>query len=272
MSFVTTTKMPNEVEGPALWFAFSGDRILVNTDEERTALPLTSDLGSLGLKTLRTVYLGALDGVACFAGDLGADFETPEGMSLMGLWRLFGAVGEELFRVAGRAFQLIEFERTHQYCGKCGTPTKDRQDERAKFCPKCGLLSFPRMSPAIIVAIRDADRILLARAARFPRELYSVLAGFVEPGESLEQCIRREVREEVGIEVKEIRYFGSQPWPFPNSLMVGFTAEYAGGEIKIDPSEIVEARWFSASTLPKIPDKISIARRLIDAFVEEVSK
>jgi NAD+ diphosphatase len=124
------------------------------------------------------------------------------------------------------------------------------------------------MSPAIIVAVVRGRTILLGHAARFPGAMYSVLAGFVEPGESLEDCVRREVKEETGVKVKDIRYFGSQPWPFPNSLMVGFTAEYAGGEITMDEKEIVDARWFTADSLPTIPDKISIARKLIDWFVE----
>jgi NAD+ diphosphatase len=125
------------------------------------------------------------------------------------------------------------------------------------------------MSPAIIVAVVKDKKILLARASRFPYEMYSVLAGFVEPGESLEACVKREVREEVGIEVKNIRYFGNQPWPFPNSLMVAFTADYAAGEIRIDETEIVDAGWFSANNFPLIPSKISIARHLIDWFAEK---
>jgi NAD+ diphosphatase len=218
---------------------------------------------------MRTIYLGALDEVPCRIGEIGPGAELPEGWSLVGLRHLFGAVDEEFFRVAGRSFQILEFERNHQYCGRCGGPTEDKREERAKICPACGLAAFPRMSPAMIVAVRRGRRILLARAPRFPEGLYSVLAGFVEPGESMEECVQREVREEVGVEVKSIRYFGSQSWPFPNSLMVAFTAEYAGGEIRIDGEEIVEAGWFEADSLPAIPDRISISRKLIDAFLEE---
>jgi NAD+ diphosphatase len=127
------------------------------------------------------------------------------------------------------------------------------------------------MSPAIIVAVVRDKTILLAHAARFPGAMYSVLAGFVEPGESLEECVRREVKEEAGVDLKHIRYFGSQPWPFPNSLMIGFTAAYAGGEITADQKEIVDARWFQAKDLPLIPEKVSIARKLIDWFVEKYS-
>jgi NAD+ diphosphatase len=144
-------------------------------------------------------------------------------------------------------------------------------DERAKICPKCGLVAYPRLSPAVIVAVLRDNCILLAHSHRFPAKFYSVLAGFVEPGETLEECVEREVYEEVGIRVRAIRYFGSQPWPFPDSLMIAFTANYAGGEIRIDHSEIADANWFSANDLPHIPPKISIARQLIDWFLEKES-
>jgi NAD+ diphosphatase len=189
-------------------------------------------------------------------------------MEFQGLRKLYGVLEEEVFWVAGRAFQIMDWDRTHQYCGKCGSPTRNKIDERAKVCPSCGTVSFPRMSPAIIVAVIRDHAILLAHAARFPGAMYSVLAGFVEPGESLEDCVRREVKEEAGVELKNIRYFGSQPWPFPNSLMIGYTAEYAAGEIMMDGKEITDAQWFTADRLPAIPDKISIARKLIDWFVE----
>jgi NAD+ diphosphatase len=137
----------------------------------------------------------------------------------------------------------------------------------AKECPGCGFLSFPRISPAVIVLVEKENRVLLARVKRFTTELYSVLAGFVEPGETLEETVRREVEEEVGIKVKNLRYFGSQPWPFPDSLMIGFTADYESGEIKIDETEIADAGWYDPDRLPTIPGKISIARELIDWFV-----
>lgn len=272
MRFVGSPNPPQGAEGPAWWFVFSREKILVETTPVKATLPLVRDPSALGLKTIRAIYLGALDGIPCRIGEIGPEAELPQGLSLVGLRQLFGAVDEDLFRVAGRAFQTLEFERSHQYCGRCGSPTENKKDERAKICPRCGLAVFPRMSPAMIVAVRRGTEVLLARSARFPEGLYSVLAGFVEPGESLEQCVQREVREEVGVEVQSIQYFGSQPWPFPNSLMVAFTAEYAGGEIRVDRAEIVDAGWFTADSLPKIPDKISISRRLIDAFVESSKK
>lgn len=270
MGFVASIKPPHNVQGSAWCFAFSGQKIVVVKSGEGIRLPSSNNPASFGFDS-PTIYLGALDGVDCLAGEIAEGYELPETMSLVGLRQLFGAVKEELFLVAGRAFQLVEFERNHRYCGKCGGRTADKPKERAKICPTCGLAVFPRMSPAIIVAIRNQGRILLARAPHFPEGMYSVIAGFVEPGESLEQCVQREVREEVGVEVTDIRYFGSQAWPFPNSLMVAFTAECSEGEIRIDQEEIVDAGWFTAESLPRIPDRISISRRLIDAFLEEVS-
>jgi NAD+ diphosphatase len=142
------------------------------------------------------------------------------------------------------------------------------ETERARRCPRCGFMSFPRLSPAVIMRIDRDDRILLARNVSFAQGFFSVLAGFVEPGESLEEAVVREVHEEVGLELTDIRYFGSQPWPFPHQLMIGFTARYAGGEIQIEPTELAEAGWYGRDALPALPGKISISRRLIDAWIE----
>jgi NAD+ diphosphatase len=229
---------------------------------------MPDSLATLNLKPVRTFYLGALNGRSCYAAECDEETSPPEGMTFEGLRQLVGWIDDGLFWAAGRAKLIIQWDRTHQYCGQCGRPTVDKSDERAKLCPECGLVVFPRMSPAVIMSVIRGDRILLARSPRFPEGFYSVLAGFVEPGESLEECVRREVREEVGLELKNIRYFGSQPWPFPNSLMIGFTAEYASGETTIDQMEIVEAGWFSADHLPRIPPRLTIARHLIDDFVK----
>jgi NAD+ diphosphatase len=137
----------------------------------------------------------------------------------------------------------------------------------AMRCTRCGMMHYPRVSPAVIVRVRRENEILLARSPGFPKGMRSVLAGFVEPGESIEETIHREVREEVGLEVENLGYFGSQPWPFPNSLMIGFTADYAGGEIRPEPGEIEDAGWYRADELPQLPPKVSIARRMIDDFV-----
>lgn len=272
MPFFPSYQQSFEEREPAWWFVFSGNKLLVERKNHGAGIPLLNGLDTLGLRALRKQYLGTMDGYPCLCAESEADALVPDGMELHGLRKLYGSLDEEMFWLAGRAFQTIDWDRTHQYCGRCGRPTKDKADERAKLCLDCGTVNFPRMSPAVIVAVVRDRSILLAHAARFPGSMYSVLAGFVEPGESLEDCVRREIREEAGVEVKNIRYFGSQPWPFPNSLMVGFTAEHALGEIRTDQKEILDAQWFTADNLPTIPDKISIARRLIDWFSEQYNR
>ena len=261
---------------PACWFIVQGDKLVVRPAEESSAVPLATDPVELGIVPVRVLYLGALEeeGAApldCYAAEIAADAPLPEGMVADGLRLLYPQLGDALFGVAGRAFQILAWDRTHQYCGQCGTPTENAGHERAKRCPSCGLIAYPRLSPAIIIAVvrrtEEGYVILLARNHRFPPGRYSVLAGYVEPGESLEECAYREVCEEVGIRIKNMRYFGSQPWPFPNSLMIGFTAEYDGGEIRLEESEIADAGWFAADALPGLPPKMTIARQLIDWFV-----
>jgi NAD+ diphosphatase len=268
MTFVSSYRTSVDKRESAWWFVFSGNKLLVERTDRGVRIPLLKDLETVPLRALRKQYLGSMNGHSCLCAECEAECRIPAQMEFQGLRRLYGALDEEMFWVAGRAFQIVDWDRTHQYCGRCGSLTENKTDERAKVCPSCGTVVYPRMSPAIIVAVVRDKAILLAHAARFPGAMYSVLAGFVESGESLEDCVRREVKEEAGVELKNIRYFGSQPWPFPNSLMVGFTAEYAGGEITMDGKEIADAQWFTADRLPTIPDKISIARKLIDWFVE----
>lgn len=178
---------------------------------------------------------------------------------------IFTLAGPERFALAGRATQLLDWQANHRYCGRCGTPTEIMAGEPAMRCPACGLLAYPRLSPAVMVLVRDGEKLLLARSPHFKPGVYSALAGFVEPGETLEQCAVREVREEVGVEIVNLRYFSSQPWPFPNSLMIAFFADYAGGTITPQPGEIEDAGWYLPAELPLLPDPVSIARRLIDA-------
>jgi len=268
MNFPSTLNLAENEIQPGWWFVFRGNRILVKTVESGPLIPFGADITELDLKPLRILPMGPLNGHPCFSAELPADRPAPPGMAYEELRPLFGRLDNEMFWLAGRSFQIINWDRTHQYCGRCGFEAEYKTDEYAKQCPRCGHIHYPNASPAIIVAVRKSKQILLARPGRRPAGWYSVLAGFVELGETLEACVAREVREEVGLEIKNIRYFGSQSWPFPNSLMIGFTAEYAGGEIQIDNREILDAAWFSASELPQVPGKISIASRLIDWFAE----
>jgi NAD+ diphosphatase len=266
-TFIPGIAPPTEKFEPAWWFAFVGNKLLVHAEGTTSQIPNLISLAEIGSEPVRTQFLGSLDSQACYSVELAKDTIVPKGMTLLGLRELYGTLDEDLYALSGRAIQIMEWNRTHQYCGHCGTPTIQLPHERAKRCPTCGLVNYPRLSPAIIVLISRGEEILLARAHRFPPGMYSILAGFVEPGESLEETVVREVREEVGIEVKDIRYFGSQPWPFPNSLMIGFTATYASGDIVIEPQELVDAAWFNKHNLPQLPPRISIARKLIDWFV-----
>lgn len=247
-------------------FLFSGYRLLVEATENAARVPLSSP-GELRLSVTRPHPIGSIDGHPCVCGELPADCVAPGGMALRGLRSLHPLLPEPFFRMALRAVQIVEWDRTSLYCGRCGERTREKEAELVKECPGCGISWFPRTSPAVIVLVEREGKALLAHAGRFTEGLYSVLAGFVEPGETLEDTVAREIQEEVGIRVTDIRYFGSQPWPFPDSFMVGFTARYESGEIRVDGTEITHADWFSPNELPTIPDQVSIARRLIDWFV-----
>jgi len=270
--FISRVIPPVRKTEPAWWFAFQGDKLLVRQQPNGVAIPLLADFAELRLPVLRQHYLGQLDRYDCYTAELAEGITPPAGMTFEGLRQVYGRMDEDLFWVAGQAVQIIDWDRTHQFCGRCGTRTKLHPTERAKECPQCGLLHFPRLAPAIIVLVERGHEMLLARARRFPTAMYSTIAGFVEPGESLEEAVVREVKEESGITVRDIRYFGSQPWPFPHSLMVGFTAVYESGEITLGDEENIDAGWFSADNLPTLPGKISIARQLIDWFLEKQGK
>ena len=270
---------------PGLWFVFRGDQLLVEMgppspeapDDPRiksrpswARLPFGADAAGLGVQAMRTLYIGQLAQTHCYTAEVAAESPAPEGMAWQGLRTLFSVLEDAHFALAGRALQLVDWDRNHQFCGRCGTPTEAKKEERARVCPACRLTAYPKLSPAVMALVRRDRQILLARSPHFPRGMFSALAGFVEPGETLEQCLAREVEEEVGIQVRNPRYFASQPWPFPNSLMLAFFCDYASGEIRPQEAEIEEAEWFDVFQLPKLPSKISIARRLIDAAVAEM--
>jgi NAD+ diphosphatase len=255
------------------WFLVHPRGLVLRRDGDALGLPTDEDAARLGARTEDAHALGVLDGVAALGFSVAEGAPIAEPLFLVGAMEMrtaYRALGDERFRLAGTANQLVHWADTHRFCGRCATPTKKVPDERAMRCPSCDLLAYPRISPAIIVLVRRGDEALLARGARFPLPFYSTLAGFVEVGETLEDTVAREIREEVGIEVDRVRYFGSQPWPFPHSLMVGYTAHWTRGELRPNAEEIVDAQWFRAGALPTIPPRLSIARRLIDAWLEEV--
>jgi len=252
-----------------VWLVVHSSGLVVRRSAAGFELPTAADVAALGGDPAAAHEVGPLASGAPVRAVAVSD-PPPAPFEVLGLRDVFPALGEELFVAAGAAMQLVEWAATSRYCGRCATPTVRSTDDRSMRCPACGLSAYPRIAPAVIVLVRRGDEALLARGARFPRPFYSTLAGFVEVGETLEQTVAREIREEVGVEVKDVRYFGSQPWPFPHSLMIGFTAAWAGGELRPDPAEILDAQWFRADALPLVPPPLSIARRLIDAWIADV--
>ena len=267
MPRVAMKDIPN---GTPLWFVFQASKLLVFESEATLSVPETSALPQLQLDRLRQHYLGHLLDQPCYCVELPDGDTPPKGSSLLGLREIYGRVPDDHFALAGRAIQILNWDRSHQYCGACAAPTNIKPNERARECPSCGLVSYPRLAPAVMALVRREQQLLLARSPHFPPGMYSALAGFVDPGESLEQAITREVKEEVGLRVKNVHYFASQPWPFPHSLMIAFTSDYLDGEITPDPSEIEDARWFDLDSLPRLPSKISISRRLIDSVIVDI--
>lgn len=242
------------------WFIFKDSKLLVHEDSMQP-------FQEKNLPFERTLYVGTFKDFHILAGEVSLSKEPPLGAVWLDLKELYGKMDEAFCALAGRASQLILWDRTHQFCGQCGKKTTDRQNERAKECPSCHLLAFPKICPVVMALVQKEDEILLARGVHFPTGFYSALAGFVDPGETLEQCVKREVFEEVGLLIDNIQYFGSQPWPFPNSLLIAFTCDWKSGEIKIDPSEIVDAKWFKKDNLPLLPQTLSISRILIDSVL-----
>lgn len=272
MGFVPQIKPPHNFSAKeSLYFLINDQRIIVKYDRDKYWIPKDTEILSLNLDLQLSHYIGLWNGHFCYALEIKHDLSMAKELRSISLRDAFTQLPSAGIRAISLAKQVLTWDRNYRFCGQCGEPTVELPDERAKTCKNCGLTSYPRLSPSIIVSVTRDERILLARSTRFPEGMYSVLAGFVEPGETLEECVQREVSEEAGIEVKNIHYFGSQNWPFPHSLMVGFTAEYAGGELKIDNDEIVDAKWFTARELPKLPGNYSIARKLIDHFCNNTS-
>jgi NAD+ diphosphatase len=263
-------QLPEQLDRRATVFAFHDGRLVTREGADAPQVPTLEELHTL-VAPGHLHYLGDLAGQPYVATAITHEGPLPQGWQSSGLRALFFRLPDPLLALAARAFQIVDWDATHRFCGRCATAMMDRAGERARECPACGLVAYPRVSPAMMaLVIRDRE-ILLARAPRFPGAMYGALAGFVEPGETIEDCIHREVREEVGIEVEGLEYFASQSWAFPHSLMIAFTAHYAGGELRLDPAEIADARWFPIDALPDLPSPISIARHLIDATVARLA-
>jgi len=245
-------------------FVFRGGELLVR--EPELALPDAAVVKALDLPPAQVFPVGVFDKEYCIGAWVAKDSAAQAAHAFRSLRSLFGRFDEHLLSIAGRAFQIADWARNHRFCGACGKPMAAVPGERAMRC-ECGHVAYPRIAPAMMVLVKRGESILLARnVAVAPGGRMSALAGFLEPGESVEDAIHREVHEEVGLFVKDLRYFASQSWPFPGSLMIAFTAEYSSGDIRVDPAEIAEAHWFGpGDRLPDLPPPQSISRALIEA-------
>jgi NAD+ diphosphatase len=258
-----TPLMSRQDHPDPLTFLFHQGRLLVR--EHDLALPGAAQLARLDLDPLRLQPVGLLAQRYARAGWV-EDERAPDGYTWRGLRSLFGEFDEAMLGLAGRAYQIAEWARTHRFCGACGSATVLAAGERCFQCVACGHMAYPRISPAMMVLIRKGDAVLLALHANSPVGRFTPLAGFLEAGESIEEAVHREVFEEVGLRVHNLRYFASQSWPFPHSLMIAFTADYLDGEIRIDPAEIAEARWFGpGDEWPARAPQVSISSMLVDA-------
>ncbi len=249
-----------------LCLAFIGEDLLLTADNQ---LPQAGQLAALPTPETDCL-IGQLGDQPCRLVAWPDATETPADLQRMSLRTAWNLLSREQHALATRAKLMRTWDREHRFCGVCGTPTQSMPHEPARICPACGHRAYPRLSPAIMVLIRRGRELLLARSPHFRPGMYSAVAGFVEPGESLEECAHREVMEEVGVRIANLRWFDSQPWPFPHSLMLAFHAEYVDGEVVPQPDEIEDARWFSIDALPELPTSDSIAYRLLQAAVQEM--
>lgn len=263
---------PEQAEGSRL-IVFQHGRLLSDMRSPEPCLLDDLQLRLAGWEVLRRHFLGFWHDHPCYAVEI-SERAQPDPMQyqLGNLYQVLGRVDEQLFALAGRASQVLDWERDHQYCGRCGSPMTADQDERAMHCKPCAIINYPRIAPCVITLVHRGEELLLARNANFPQPMFSTLAGFIEAGETAEETLVREVREEVGVEVCNLRYFQSQSWPFPNQLMLGFYAEYESGNIVCDELEIAEAHWFHYKELPMIPPTSSVSGQLIQHYIQSISE
>lgn len=268
-NFTPGTVAPKGSEQAAIWFAFQSDRLVMFDDGQGVSVPQADRFETLNIPFSESYYIGLFHQTPVYAVAVPTESVLPPPYFQKDLRALMIEVDETLFSIAGRAKQVVQWSTDHAFCSRCGAATKNHSTDRAKECIKCEFTQYPRLSPCVIGLVTRGPEILLARSPHFPPNMFSTLAGFVEPGETLEEAFSREVGEEVGVSVAEVKYCSSQPWPFPHSLMIGFEAEYAEGDIKVDGVEIEEADWFHVDQLPLIPPLGSISRQLIDQYVEQ---
>lgn len=267
--FVAGVNPPQEASA-SYHIVVSDDEILC-IDSAIPWRPLDQDeFRWLGLDSLSTHYLGTVAGVPVYAEEVDPEADEPPGYEFDTLWSFLGQVEEPVFNLIGKARQIVDWHRDHRFCGECGGETLSSDFDRSRKCPDCNRFFYPRISPSIIVLVTRGEELLLARNAHARGNFYSTLAGFVEPGESIEEAVHREVMEEVGIRIKNLKYYNSQSWPFPNSLMLGFHAEYDSGDFVLQEEEIADAQWFHYTNLPNRPARVSISGWLIEDYIRRL--
>lgn len=257
--------------GPAFWFPFRGNELVVQKNEEKIGLIRTDEASMAALQPYNTLYIGTIDGIPCLACEASAEPPLPQGWRALGLRALFGQLDDSGYSAAGYASQILHWQRNSRFCPACGAPNGPLGINWERRCTRCSHIGYPPAIPAVLVLVHNGEHILLAHQPGWGKR-YSILAGFVEPGETLEDCVRREVAEEVGIEITDVTYMGSQPWPFPTQLMVGFQARYLSGEAHPDQQELDDAAWFHADALPEIPPPLSLSHQLIMTWVNSLRR
>ncbi len=260
--------LPAEPQPSDYAFVFAGrNSVTAMRDAPGTPWTVKAITDIWGIDPLLAVPVGYWAGTALWAFSVPENSVSPTEQIASNLYSLLGRVDDNLFQAHGRAYQLLHWLSTHKFCGRCGAQTQITEGGRAILCVDCTLRVYPRVSPCVIVLVSKGDQLLLAAAAGFQKRFYSTLAGFMEPGETCEQTVAREVREEVGIEVGNVRFFSSQAWPFPSQLMIGFFAEWESGSLNLNEEEIEDADWFDVDTLPPTPPMASISGQLISHFI-----
>ena len=239
----------------AYYFIFNNERELYLNEDNN----LPDDLNNFDIDF--KLYIGTFNGKDVFVAN------AKENISFYNLKEVYD-ISHDLYLVSAKAVLVRDWYISHQFCGGCGTKTALDEKDMMLKCPKCGQVHYPRIAPAIIVAIRKGDKLLMAKHSYHDNIRYALIAGFVEPGESIEEAVHREVAEEIGIKIKNLKYEKSQSWPFPNSLMLAFTAEYESGDINVDGDEILKAKWFKKDEIIRYDSDISISDWLIQNFID----
>lgn len=253
---------------PYWWFVFHKDFLLIEKKGNSYSIPCQTETPVFIEENAIVHDISILQGIPCKAVEIPAVIEDTEQLLMIDLRSSFDFIPYEQFTKAGKAREILFWDKTSQYCPVCGS-TMEQFLPIAKRCPICSFEIFPHISTAILALIRKEDSVLLVRAHNFKGNFHSLVAGFLETGENLEECVKREVLEETGLAIKNITYFGSQPWPFPSGLMVGFIADYKGGEIQLQAEELSSGAFYTKDNLPELPRKMSLARKMIDWWLKQ---